>query len=579
MHGIYRAAWIILASLAAIAGRQSIAAETAQAEAVYQPPEAFASRGGIDEYISQAQSFLAEHPRHAAAPRAAFDLFMVGTLQRNETLRQSMTARLVFDHAGSMQAAFLLATVYGQNAAQFKTFLQGQFDKMAEGLTPEAGVKFCRAVELAMRTWGPGFLAGDDLLLQTALAARVGAVLNIQLYCKEKLRSAGDEARKVAEISLGDDSTVDKFLGLAALGENKSARQHRSYYMQQLSDSDRKLPEVRQVIAATLLSEKKFTQALPVIDSLLAEAPSDKLYYWRAWCLAAKGQEPAALEALATLASKYPESPFLTAAADLTTSLSSLIENIDSEATALQKVLARLRAGDVQRLEGQFTYSPKSGGQIDIYLAVDGSSEHLVELHVTKNDAPVLAYRSSSEGGRLYIHGESSIHEYAKAQVHLAPQFNLQPGADGAYQFSWAANLRESPQGLKPALDTLAASPLLASKENMLTIFRNAIKQGSFPAAPQSKDGVRTYAHLSPVVDSHDLRRFELSVNERDELVSFRGGPVTCRELRYGARGDFEFELPHWPEAPTVKHEQFDAPTMLRLMGALMGLLQESSTK
>jgi hypothetical protein len=45
--------------------------------------------------------------------------------------------------------------------------------------------------------------------------------------------------------------------------------------------------------------------------------------------------------------------------------------------------------------------------------------------------------------------------------------------------------------------------------------------------------------------------------------------------MRYGSRDEIEFTQEEWPNAPTIKHEKFDAATLLRLLAAAAALFQE----
>lgn len=564
--------------LVAVAGRAHYAQEAPgeNASAAYIPPESFTARGALDEFIAHAREFLAQHPKDAAAPRAAMDLLMAASVKRDTAVQSAAAAHLVFDHPGSLQAAYFLTT-YGQNHAQYKSFLQTQFEAMAPTLAAETAVKFTRAVELGVRQWGPGFLSGDDFLLQCALAAKVAGALNIEFFCKERLRSASETTRRIAEISLGRDSAAAKFLALSAIGDNKSARQHQSYFLRQLSDQERGLAEVRRVIAATLLAEKKFAEALPIVDGLLSESPSDQLQYWKAWCLASKGQEPSALAELAQLVAKYPDSPYLPAAAELTASLGSLVENLDDHAETLDRAFSKLRSGEVSRIESQLGYVPKAGGEVEIYLALDTSGGETLELVVQKNKATVLAFRSSPQGCRLFTQGDAAVHEYARSGVYLAPQLAFHPAADGSFQFNWSANLQGAPGGAASALQGVASSPVLATKQNILALLRHAVARGTFPSPVRQRAGMQVCSYLTPQADGPEISRGELSVDASGMLTGFHFDKLTCRRLKYGRTGDFEFSSPAWPDLPKSEHDQFDAATMFRFMAAAMSLLQEQS--
>jgi hypothetical protein len=544
-------------------------------------PAEFLSNGNVKEYIAKAREYLEKKPQSTSAPMVAYDLVIVAGATRDASLADEMKTRLVLNYSDSLYAYHLITTLPANMGSQggksFADLLKQSVKDAKKPFSTEFASKFCRAAYLGLRNIGPGFLSGDELVLDCALMASIAGDFQLKSICAAKKDDLKEESKAIAEV-LFDASSDDvaKLLKIHGLKKSESKPLFEQYYYSCLFPAEKESPQVAKVIIETLLSDKKFDEAMPLIEKLLKQQEDPQVLFWQAWCRQARNEPGKAMEILDRLQKKYSQSPWKSTAIELSALIKDRDAILDQHARALLDAIAKILEQGADAIEGTIVYQGEDQPPIFIYLATL-SPRNMLEITVMREGKMLLGYKTEQGTSRFYIAGEPSVYQFNAKASYPNLRLNVQRDPDGQLQFGYGVNFGDSYQPFQ--LSQVLNQPFLTSKDELLFQLKRGEKQGWMPTPVASDEGKKVYRWVCPLPDKPEFESFEFLISPESEICSFKTKSFQITKFHYGPSASFTFSPPSWPAVPVVEKEKSDPSILFRVLSTAMSIFNPQEKK
>ena len=539
-----------------------------RADPPFPMPEPYLGNRDPDGYAKAAGKFLDEHADSPYAPRVAFDLLMVATVYRNQALAEKVRSQLLLLKPSSLHAAYLRSTM--KEAKDYREILSAEMDKRVDRMPRALAALFARALRAGLGQFGPKLLDDDPFLLKCCLLAADAGDAELGKHLRAHLDSKDLAAsfRPVVAVCLAKDKgAADKAVALHALAEDATAALLVRYFLGKLPEAERSAPRLRRIMAESLLTRAKYRDALATLAKLPPEQETAQTLFWRASCHVALRETAKALDLLAQLQTKHPDSPWRPVARQYAAAVKDMGRNLDACGTALFDAVTQIKRG-VKAFEAELEYRPSKQATraIRAYVGVLTGKES-VEVLVRDNDVVILALRVSKQGTTFYDGQEPVIYHFTRGGALPTPKFDLRRNPDGTYNLSTGAVLSTSFGQAAKSGGAFLDSPVLASQEAVEELLAyTARTHGWVPLPAVLAKGVATYEWVKPSPRRPELHRVAYSIREDNTFASAQFAAFRTVRLRYSTDEPFPLAPPPWPKLKTVTKDQFDPTLFMRLM-------------
>ena len=530
--------------------------------------------------MAAAKGFLADHPSSPEAARVAFDALMAAAVSGDKLVADEMRKRLIFDHAGSIQQRFLLTTI---DVNAFRTLLTAE--GKSRPFTQEFSQKYCRAVAVGHQAWGAQLLSDDNFLLQCGVAALSAKDQGLVEYCRKQLTeqrlTENDERRKTrsaAEILFNEAmSPAGKSLALHVIEGHDSAVWLAEHFDSRVPDRERNRADLVEARIERLLERDRFTDALPLIDSLLEkDGDTPKRLFWRAWCEVVLNED-GALEHMRELVKTFPNDPWAAPARQAEQAIARLDPNLDEQTEAAATAVRKALSEKIDLIEATGEWK-RASGTLDLYVSANLGTRS-GEAIVRSGEKWLAALRYETDKTQLLLDGESEINRFhggmpfnlPRPVVHIDPVSRT---------FNFSANMHTSPGLATLDPQTEASIAVLRNLQPAMVrpMLENAIEQGWLPTAAQHEASGTTFGWITFSPRKPLIATCTVHITQDHHLAAVDCPLFTLRELKYGPEGAFQFDAPTWPDLPVVEHKAFEASVMFRLMAAVSRVFIDDSS-
>lgn len=533
-------------------------------------PEEYLERGDPAGYTKAAGDFLQQHPDSGFAPRVAFDALMVATVFPNQPEAANMRRLLALNYPRSLQARYFRSTF--ANAGDYRQLLSGFIDEFSRAPSPGFPERFTQGLGAALDDFGDSLLDDSEFLLESAYllqaAGEVAGQEDLLARLKPRLEQNDDLARIAGIAADSEKSQAEKAMELHALSAFPTAQLLRNLLLFQMTEDEREAPAMRQISAEAAIQDKRFADALALLEKQQAADHGDKVLFQRAWSHAALGQPDEARALLDQLETDYPDSPWVAPARALKASQEQYALRRPAFANAL--ISTAQAFAELEALEGTlfYTQAPNSP-PITVYLAID-LGKNTFEAQLRRADTLELAYRTAADGAVLYTRGDTVLRRSSMPGPVPLVKVGLEPRAEGGFHFNFSANLAKDFDDLIQDNNTLLDSPFLKTREGADELLGHLRQSGYLLGEVAQVDGQTILTLLQPDArDPEAISSSRFHLNESGQLVGLTIGDIAIRDMRYGASDSMRFSPPEWPSLETVMTEDFDAGLFANTMDNL----------
>ncbi len=532
-------------------------------------------------YLREARGFLDRQPYSRFAPRVALDVLMVAERMSDRATVDAMKARLLFGYPQSLQASHVVSLF--PDAKQFREFVMAQGStrlKEAPGPLPE---QFTRVVILGLRRFKDKLLANPLFLVQAhcfAAAAGAAQVVDAVTPALRKECSGSPELSEAVQVySDSKRARVEKVTQLNGL-DSKEARFLEYFYLSRLSAEERTSPKVVKIRVENAISDRDYATALALLESASDQFDGDpQILFWRAWTLFAQQRDAEALAVAEQITTQHADSDWAPAARAYAEGIRNFggygRVNID----AILGVSRVFKAGvGVFELSVEYVTDSETKGPTTFtaYVGVV-PDENRLEVCLHRDAALFLAYRTDAQSSAIFLEGEPEILMFTKPGPVPAPSLSLSRAADGKFSFNGNLAMGSSVKEAGATSSTLFDSPFLSTSEGIATLLAHgARRRGSVPCKPVDRDGGVAFSWLLPATDSATSQSLEFHISAEHRITRVSYGGFRIKSLNYGPRDSHELTPPAWPELPVRERGEFDISAMMKLIGAVGGLLGEA---
>ena len=510
-------------------------------------PQEFLKQGKPADFVAPAKAYLEKQPQGEEAQRVVSDVLMIAMLVKDENLIRNTKLRLLADYPNSVTGQYLLSEMQPD---AYVRFLKKCFDKIDLQSDPRMLATWNRAVETGFQHYGPRF-ADDALLAQAALAADDPAK---GLALRKSIRYVKPESVHTLDVAFDPQLTNrQKLLTLKKTG-NLAYAYRTILYDARLTAEEKADPELVAIVAEPLINECDFAKAEGVLTKV--QGLSDpRLLFWLAWAQGACGKSKEAAASLDALIKNHPSSPWAKPAAELLPAMQELEKSLAEHVAAADAALKALAESPPALVEIRLQSGPGAKTPFSAYLSLDvpgDGAECLLEIA----GKTVAALKISSDDNRLFLQGNSTIHQSAEhyAIPYLVPELKDKGNGDWSYSFNYLA----VPAGnaLQANLAKLLNSPPLIQARGRDGFLQGLVRKGRFPAPVKLDQEQRVFRWLMPQCERPELQVIEVRMTRDNKIASAAWKNVVTAQVKSGSHHDLKLTPPRWPDLPIEKHEQ-----------------------
>ncbi|MDB5386313.1 MAG: uncharacterized protein JWM11_1959 [Planctomycetaceae bacterium] len=540
----------------------------AKTKPVYFPPEHFPNTNEWETFRIHAIEFLQDHADDVMAPRAIHDMILIETIRAkpNQAEINALKTRLAFEYPDSLALAVTLKSFKDQS--EYRNLLMTEFRKPEQTFSPDFCRQFLKASELGLTAFGPVFTNDDGFAQLIDLALNDGKSFRLRQLTDEKFQNMKGMARSGMELGRKAElSRAEKVIGLHSIGDAATAKRQSvpqglgdaiRYWISRLSSEERQLPQIREILIEHLLSTKKFQQALPELDALLAIEQQPKWMFWRAWSLASEQQFDAASLALEQLAKQFPSDAWSKLGADFAIVLRERNAAMRENADAILELVTQLQSDDFEALKLHVAYHPIQGKLIELWATGDAVN-HSLDVFINYGSVPFVGYKTTLNDYSIFLRDQGKIVQINKPGIFLDFTLGLNQTAQGLssnFNFN-TASTPAAANSWRRAIRDLAKNPLVANRDAVVSLLHLNLKS-VFPLRMKTVDGRRIYRWFQFDLNRPQSKPFEFeltSTNQRQ--IRFRDSFGTTAEVTFGKVGSVVAES-RWKDLPITKKDEFD---------------------
>jgi hypothetical protein len=534
----------VLLAFLSVSISRPIAAEPEQGA----PPRAqdFLKEGKPTEFIVAAKTFLDQQPPGKDGEPIAVDLLMVATLAKDENAIRNGTLRLVADYPRSITGQYLLS---GMQSEAYAKFLKKCFDKIDLQAEPRTLATWSRAVETGFQHYGPRF-ADDGLVAQAALAAEDPAK---GLALRKSIRYLKPESIRTLDIAFNPELTSRQKL-LALKGQTGAlAYAYRTIlYDARLTAEEQADPELAGVVAEPMIKDGDFAKAEAVL-ARVSGLRDPRLLFWLAWAQGANGKTKESVDSLTALMKNHSSSPWAKPAAELLPAIQELEKSLQEHVSAADAALKAMEEKPPALVEIRLQSRPRAKTPFAGYLSLDVPADG-AECLLDISGKTVAAVKISSDDNRLFVQGNSTIHQSAERYPipYLMPE--MKDKGNGNWSWDFLTAPAEFP--IRENLARILKLPALANAAGRQEFLQGLVRKGRFPAPVQTAREQRVFRWLTPHRERPELQVTEVHLTKDHKIAAVTWGDIVSIQVKSGSHPELKFTPPRWPELPTEKHEQ-----------------------
>lgn len=545
------------------------------APAAVEPPvlEDYVYSGQAEQYAREGWAFVNAHPESNFSPGIVANILMLGQLAGNDTLVAEMRRVLLFNYPRSVHAQHLMK-VYPSDSS-FRTALSEDLKK--DFLARPTGFvqRLTQLLRVAIKQRGSRVMDDDQLLLIAAVAADLAEDQEVAdaMLRSNRQREAKGELGDIKAIVLDAKlSESEKVRALTPYLSNSTSRLVLRMLLVSMSEDERLTPEVLRPTVAVVLFDRRFSDALNLLDRIPEDVRTDRDLFWIGWAQASLGKNDLAAAAFNTLTESFPDSAWTKAGSQMQGYLqddetrlrtygeiiSGVVRSFDTGATAIE-------------LKGT---SAKDDGAESFSVYIGAIAGKRMELQLRRGEQVVLAYRDSVTSASLLNEGSTTITKFDKGGLLPEITLALVGNPTGGFSLQTGFRVGDNAEQQKRYLSDLVSSPYLSNTEGVMDLTRYQRTQGRFviPVTEHGKSIVIGWA--APEILEPKVNISTMTMTE-GRLTALRFGALRLDGIRYSGSADMELTPPAWPDLESVQRPQIVFTTALQIYGEFVRLLTQ----
>ena len=534
-------------------------------------PERFVQRGDNAGYTHAAQDFLKAHPDSEFAPRVALDLLMLSNFNGEKTVADEMEEKLLLDYLESMQGAYFGSTY--AKAEDYRARLTKLSDQYIQNPSDGFPQKYRRALTFGSQKFGNDLFNDKDFLLKSALVVATTGDTELQRTLLDNFKGLAKkdgDTKLQAIAALATDETKplpERILGLHQDSENTRAGLLRDLLLLRLSKDEKDTPALRQVNAESLLEQRRFQAALPILEQLPTDKDGDKILFQRLWCHAVAGEVKRVAELQARLDKEFPLSPWRERGLQLSRAAENAAKNIGLYAEALRTVVGTAKK-DFDSLEATLSYEKKgTGKKYTAYLGLSFGLKY-VEAQLSEGKDLLLAYQSTATDSMVFINSEPTIRRYRQTALMPTANFNIVRGLDGILNLQAGVGVYQFGKTNQSSLD----SPYLNDPKKIKATIQGTLNRGALLGNVSESPAGKTFSLLRPNGLKPEIEEIRIVVTGDNRIAALQPGigTVGLHDIHYGPMNSVKFAPPPWPNLPFVTEEKVNVSYLLKLASKIV---------
>jgi hypothetical protein len=510
------------------------------------------------------------NPTDNKLSQEVFKVLMVAEALQLKKFSHPMKTRLLMQAPQSLQARYLLTTFATPD--DYRKLLIARFDEEEHQITHEFGKQFIVAVQLGATRWPQELMTGDEFLLKSALAAQSGYSHTVLAECRDRLAKLDNESSRIAEIVFGEMTDNQKYVELAKFRKNRHSHCFVRQIYQSLDAEAAMAPEVMRIRIARLLTASQFADALPMIEQLLEQQPSDQARFWRGWTQAATGDIDGALESLSSL-SKDSESEWAAAGSRLHRTLGELADSSTALEQATAKVVEHFLDNRASRISATGRYLPFA---LDATLVADFDNSAL-GLHFAERGETTVAFLVKDGETKLFVAEDNrTIGSRGKPTYPLVGmKLNRRP--DGKFSFKYSLGASHEKSGMRQWTDELFSSRWFATEAGRRELLTHHLRIGMFPTPPEKRpDGSTVFGWIAPRVESPDFKQGKIVLDQQFVLRQLKIDQFELTSIAYGDE-PVDFTQIRFPDGPVQWRDSLGGSAFFKMMGAIFAVVERQT--
>jgi hypothetical protein len=352
--------------------------------------------------------------------------------------------------------------------------------------------------------------------------------------------------------------------------DNGTARMLSRMYLLTLDEKQRVEPDVLRATAAVVLFDRRFADAISLIERIDEADRGDRDLFWIAWSQIATGQNEEATKTVAALRERFPDSPWTGKATQLHGYLEGMDDRMREYATFIASLTNSLGTGAAAiELRGSTTQAGQDTA-IEFYLgAVHGKR---LDLQLRRGDKVTLAYRDSFESAELFT--ENADHIIAFDRGGMLPEITLSligsPQSGFTMQTGFRVGDNVDPQ--RPYFGELVASPYLSNVEGVLDLLRYQRSQGRLVVPVTQHGGGTVLGWAMPGILEPEMTVSTITLTD-GRLTAMQAGSLRIERIRYSVKDDMELSPPAMPDLPRTEPRPMVFTTAMQVFGEFVRVL------
>lgn len=481
--------------------------------------------------VHRARDFADRNPDAPETPRVLLDWMMAARLARLTKLEEEAQSRLLFEHPGSFQAAYVMSRF--TEASDLRKILEAAFDEHVDRPSPQFDRQYARALEAGFERYKLGLFGGDTFALKCWLAAGAAGEEALAEAARNALKGRTPAQQRINALVLDQSADpVARLEGLLAVPGKQHMTAIVRYLLARLPNDVREQPAVRRVEADCLIERGLWAEAVQRFSALPADIVDARTLYAQGCAEFAAGDATAAQTSFRRITTEYGETPWAASARELPGPLETWEDNLAGQASVVAAALAHLITPATDRWQATCVAHLKSSS---LRAVIDADlSANVLELTVLRDAERLFAYRSDGVTRTYFFPGDAAANRYPETG-HMAPSLDVQMD-DGSGESNFKVELVNVAK-LRDAGWTrrgLLSNESLLAAGGLAKLLRSGFDATSIPAAPEVTEAGTRLVWLVPNPSSSDLARVELQFDATGWFRGLRNDDWELRDLRYG---------------------------------------------
>ncbi len=546
--------------------------------------EDYLQKSDLVGFIRDAKKFLAEKPDAKEAPRMAMDYLMAAKAARNSSAFDQATGYLLFRYPNSLPTLHLLSS-FEQGSERLREIINRQADVGDLG-EKDFAVAYCRTLILIARAQDPNLLKDASLRLRAyllAIKAEVEEIEQVALRTLSKDAQGDSSLSKSIKIVLSEKETLEKIIALDAIG-GKDAEFCIKYYLAQLTEEEKKSPELLALQLRQSLFKKKFDLENAFLAFSALPTKTTKLAKYQTFLGVAQHFDKKDEEAIKTLKKISTKSSNKEMAewGKTAHTYADGLQNSESRKKllleALGKSVDRLgQESDAFYVEAEWFKSDdkKKSNPSRIHLGVS-KSEQSFELQILEAEKLIFAFRTDAKTSAvLPPRGEKIISFKSPGVLPLPRVTIIRDIGDGSFNYNFNLSFAPSFGKLTEEGTNFLKNPYIGTNKGREVLVNYLLSSKPIWLAPaKSIKGGTSYPIFSIDPESPTPNSAEIGFDVSGNLNSCRFGALSIPTI---LRGDQEIldKMPDWPGLPKREEEKFDFALLMEMITQLSKLAKD----